>query len=124
MQQFVVDAEREAVLFEPGVLVTGFVQSQDEPGAGAAAGSEIHTDGLAFLVRKIGFQLLAGILGQNDHSFSLTMPHPGLPVIPQGKRRCFGAAPDAGAAAVGAGGDGYRQSRDDTGRTAPSLRGY
>ena len=68
LQQFLVDAERKAVLFEPGVLVPGFVQSQDEPGAGAAAGSKIHTDGLAFLVRKIGFQLLAGIFRQSDHS--------------------------------------------------------
>ena len=32
LQQFLVDAERKAVLFEPGVLVSGFVQSQDEPG--------------------------------------------------------------------------------------------
>ena len=92
LQQFLVDAEREAVLFEPGVLVSGFVQSQDEPGAGAAAGSKIHTDGLAFLVRKIGFQLFADIFRQSDHSFSLTMPRPGLPVSRRGRGAVQGSA--------------------------------
>ena len=39
LQKFVVDAEGKTALFDPGIVLTGFVQRQSKARAGAAAGA-------------------------------------------------------------------------------------
>ena len=39
LQKFIVDAEGKTALFDPGIVLTGFVQRQSKARAGAAAGN-------------------------------------------------------------------------------------
>ena len=63
-------AESETVDFLGAVLCVRLIQSQGERRAASAAGGKKHADGLAFLVREVGFQLFTSVFRQSDHSYS------------------------------------------------------
>lgn len=63
-------AESETVDFLGAILCVRLIQSQGKTRAASAAGGKKHADGLAFLVREVGFQLFTSIFRQIDHSFS------------------------------------------------------
>ena len=63
-------AEGETVNFLGAVLCVRLIQSQGETRAASAAGGKKHADGLAFLVREVGFQLFTSVFRQSDHSYS------------------------------------------------------
>ena len=68
--QFGGHAEGETVNFLGAVLCVRLIQSQGETRAASAAGGKKHADGLAFLVREVGFQLFTSVFRQSDHSYS------------------------------------------------------
>ena len=67
LQKFIVDAEGKTALFDPGIVLTGFVQRQGKARAGAAAGGKVDADGRFFPVGKKTFQFLPGGIGQREH---------------------------------------------------------
>ncbi len=73
VQQVFFNAERESTVFEHGIILIRLVQSQRQPRAASAAGGKIHADGAPLLVRKVSFQLLAGVFSHLDHIASTDM---------------------------------------------------
>ena len=65
--QFLIDAERQAVVLGRFVVLAGFVEGEGQAGPAAAAGSKVHPDGGLFLAFKIRFKLFASLFGKRDH---------------------------------------------------------
>ena len=65
--QFLVDAERQAVVLGRFIVLAGFVKGEGQAGAAASAGGKVHPDGGLFLAFKIRFKLFASLFGKRDH---------------------------------------------------------
>ena len=67
LEQLPFNAERKAGLVEHLIIGRRLIQSQSQTGAASSTGSKIHADAGLFLVRKVGFKLLAGIFRHREH---------------------------------------------------------
>ena len=70
--QFLVDAERQAVVLGRFIVLAGFVEGEGQAGSAAAAGSKVHPDGGLFLAFKIRFKLFSSSVRSSYLQLNLT----------------------------------------------------
>lgn len=66
-QQFLVNAEFETAFFKHAVFSVWLVQSQCQTRSASATGGKIYADRTLFFIRKVRFELFAGIFFQFNH---------------------------------------------------------
>ena len=64
------NAEPESTFFKRLVLFVRLIQSQCQPGAASAAGSQVDANAATFLALKVRFKLFAGAVSQLNHTAS------------------------------------------------------
>lgn len=63
IEQCAFDAESKAAFLKGLILFVRLIQSQCQPGAASAAGSQIDANAATFLALKVRFKLFAGAVG-------------------------------------------------------------